>query len=421
MQNPDRVIGRDELLRAVWNGRIVSDSAITNRITAARRAIGDSGETQRLIRTVPRRGIRFVASVGQQVDRRQAGPPRGVMPERSRPIWMAAASALIGAAIALVVAWPQLTSRQTTSRPVTAGLLVSGLPLKPPGVRVGDPWPTVLASRDARLALDAPPPLTAKASAGTAKLPREAATAAAPPVVPILSAAAAPAAVAAPQVQAPPPPVVTVITPAPAEQAAPANSPSGGAGVDEAKWQVIPCATARIDLGAGAKCEAGLSVGGGLCDIARQVTMVTNAHYQIEADAKIFDPAKVTAAGYPGRNCTIWSGFRHLPDDFKDMNQMTRDGATSSKALGRAPPRLWKAGATASRSSVSARPGMADMSGWCTQASILPQAARCKTPISMRCSQCYSCAPMTRSAICAHRCNKQNASAVQGGIKPCRS
>src|SRR6516164_6272607 len=44
MQNPDRVVTKDELLRAVWDGRIVSESAITNRINAARRAIGDSGD-----------------------------------------------------------------------------------------------------------------------------------------------------------------------------------------------------------------------------------------------------------------------------------------------------------------------------------------------------------------------------------------
>ena len=54
VQHPERVVTRDELLQAVWDGRIVSESAITNRVNAARRAIGDSGEKQRLIRTVPR-------------------------------------------------------------------------------------------------------------------------------------------------------------------------------------------------------------------------------------------------------------------------------------------------------------------------------------------------------------------------------
>jgi DNA-binding winged helix-turn-helix (wHTH) protein len=61
VQHPERVVTRDELLQAVWDGRIVSESAITNRVNAARRAIGDSGEAQRLIRTVPRKGFRFIA------------------------------------------------------------------------------------------------------------------------------------------------------------------------------------------------------------------------------------------------------------------------------------------------------------------------------------------------------------------------
>jgi DNA-binding winged helix-turn-helix (wHTH) protein len=49
----------------VWDGRIVSDSALTTRINAARRVLGDSGDKQRLIRTVARKGIRFVAEVRQ--------------------------------------------------------------------------------------------------------------------------------------------------------------------------------------------------------------------------------------------------------------------------------------------------------------------------------------------------------------------
>ena len=63
VQNRDGVVGKDDLLQAVWAGRIVSDSALTTRINAARRALGDSGEEQRLIRTFPRKGLRFVAEV----------------------------------------------------------------------------------------------------------------------------------------------------------------------------------------------------------------------------------------------------------------------------------------------------------------------------------------------------------------------
>jgi TolB-like protein len=66
LQNHDRVVSKDELLSAVWHGRIVSDATIDSRIKAARRAVGDSGEAQRVIRTVPRKGIRFVATVTAQ-------------------------------------------------------------------------------------------------------------------------------------------------------------------------------------------------------------------------------------------------------------------------------------------------------------------------------------------------------------------
>ncbi len=58
-----RVISHDELIAAVWNGRIVSDSAVSARISAARSAIGDDGKRQQWIRTVPKRGFRFVGPV----------------------------------------------------------------------------------------------------------------------------------------------------------------------------------------------------------------------------------------------------------------------------------------------------------------------------------------------------------------------
>ena len=63
LQNRDRLVSKDELIASVWGGRIVSDSNLTGRINAARRAIGDSGEDQKLIRTIPRKGFRFVGVV----------------------------------------------------------------------------------------------------------------------------------------------------------------------------------------------------------------------------------------------------------------------------------------------------------------------------------------------------------------------
>lgn len=67
IRNRARVVSKDELISSVWGGRIVSDSALTTRINAARTAIGDSGKTQSLIRTFPRKGFRFVGDVREHV------------------------------------------------------------------------------------------------------------------------------------------------------------------------------------------------------------------------------------------------------------------------------------------------------------------------------------------------------------------
>ncbi len=66
IRNRDHVVSKDDLLSAVWQGRIVSESTLSNRINAARSAIGDSGERQQFIRTVARRGLRFVGAVTQE-------------------------------------------------------------------------------------------------------------------------------------------------------------------------------------------------------------------------------------------------------------------------------------------------------------------------------------------------------------------
>src|SRR5881398_1221624 len=68
----DRVVSRDDLIALVWGGRIVSDSTLDSRINAARNAIGDNGKEQRLIRTIPRKGIRFVGAVNGPCDAQAA-------------------------------------------------------------------------------------------------------------------------------------------------------------------------------------------------------------------------------------------------------------------------------------------------------------------------------------------------------------
>jgi adenylate cyclase len=79
VQNHDRVVTKDDLIASIWGGRIVSESTLTSRINAARKAIGDSGKEQRLIRTVPRKGIRFVGDVRVQPNHGETSPPSNLL------------------------------------------------------------------------------------------------------------------------------------------------------------------------------------------------------------------------------------------------------------------------------------------------------------------------------------------------------
>jgi TolB-like protein len=63
VRNREHVVTKDNLIDAVWGGRIVSESTLTSHINAVRKAIGDTGEEQRLVRTVARKGYRFVGEV----------------------------------------------------------------------------------------------------------------------------------------------------------------------------------------------------------------------------------------------------------------------------------------------------------------------------------------------------------------------
>ncbi|MBX3520441.1 MAG: alpha/beta fold hydrolase [Xanthobacteraceae bacterium] len=78
----DEVVSRDDLIEHVWKGRIVSESAMASRINAARVAVRDNGTDQRLIRTIARKGIRFVGEVREQAGVAQASAARGGESER---------------------------------------------------------------------------------------------------------------------------------------------------------------------------------------------------------------------------------------------------------------------------------------------------------------------------------------------------
>ena len=92
IQNRGRVVSRDDLLASVWGGRIVSESALRSCINAARSSVGDTGEAQRLIKTLARKGIRFVGEVREEAPlpavaagNNPTQAPRGAPPWRDKP------------------------------------------------------------------------------------------------------------------------------------------------------------------------------------------------------------------------------------------------------------------------------------------------------------------------------------------------
>lgn len=112
LENRDRVVSKDDLMASVWGGRIVSESTLTSRINAARKAVGDNGEEQHLIRTVPRKGFRFVAAVDEARGESSAPPapakPAPVAPNLRQEIHFCTASDGVRIAYASVGQGPPL-------------------------------------------------------------------------------------------------------------------------------------------------------------------------------------------------------------------------------------------------------------------------------------------------------------------------
>jgi hypothetical protein len=107
--------------------------------------------------------------------------------------------------------------------------------------------------------------------------------------------------------------------------------------VEEQLWPEIPCDKSRISLPGTSKCQTGGpsepwapgikgSTFGQRCDLMHHLVNTTAGRLRIEADILVFDPYKLTASGPQHRMCTVESWFKDMPEDFKDMNQMTRQG-----------------------------------------------------------------------------------------------
>ena len=84
IRNRERVLTKDDLIASIWNGRIVSESALSTCINGVRSAINDTGGRQRLIRTLPRKGMRFVGAV-REAQKPEAFIATGSAAEQPRP------------------------------------------------------------------------------------------------------------------------------------------------------------------------------------------------------------------------------------------------------------------------------------------------------------------------------------------------
>ena len=86
VENRERVVSKDDLIASVWGGRVISESTLTSRINSVRKAIGDNGDEQRLVRTIARKGLRFVGDVQIQQDgMANEGPGREARPALALP------------------------------------------------------------------------------------------------------------------------------------------------------------------------------------------------------------------------------------------------------------------------------------------------------------------------------------------------
>jgi DNA-binding winged helix-turn-helix (wHTH) protein len=119
IRNRDRVVSYDDLIAQVWNGRIVSDSTLATRINAARKAIGDDGARQALIKTTAKKGVRFIGDVRENDGATpRANPGKPLRQEISsqarsgrRYLHDSPTISLLSATTGAVTGWPIATCR----------------------------------------------------------------------------------------------------------------------------------------------------------------------------------------------------------------------------------------------------------------------------------------------------------------------
>jgi DNA-binding winged helix-turn-helix (wHTH) protein len=111
VQNRDRVVSKDDLIASVWGGRIVSDSTLDSRINATRKAVGDSGDEQRLIRTVARKGVRFVGAVDEATKNETSTSPKPATTTQQEVHFCTASDGVRFGGKADIGLWPPLLNK----------------------------------------------------------------------------------------------------------------------------------------------------------------------------------------------------------------------------------------------------------------------------------------------------------------------
>jgi DNA-binding winged helix-turn-helix (wHTH) protein/tetratricopeptide (TPR) repeat protein len=135
VRHREHVVSRDELIEQIWGGRIVSESALSTRINAVRNAIGDSGSEQRLIKTLPRKGVRFVGEVREGLCEAPALSPSDDGPKAHEANGGLLASPAVGAelidahsaALPMVASPPTEPQRLLIRRATVVGIAATSL------------------------------------------------------------------------------------------------------------------------------------------------------------------------------------------------------------------------------------------------------------------------------------------------------
>jgi TolB-like protein/DNA-binding winged helix-turn-helix (wHTH) protein len=131
VRNRERTVTKDELFDTIWQGRTVSEAALSSRIKAARKAVGDNGDAQAIIRTIPKRGFRFVGAVDSQAPKTAGSIARAIPGTR-----IEAVEAAIGGRTKAHADGPAARPAEHAAPPADGRTSIAVLPFKN---RSGDP------------------------------------------------------------------------------------------------------------------------------------------------------------------------------------------------------------------------------------------------------------------------------------------